>query len=837
MWLLKIAVLSVWMIITSANEIKVSPTDETTSYRLPKNSIPLKYDIDLTTNIHKNVFEFTGNVKIHVKLLENSTSITLHYHKIEITKMDIFLPSLPVPIILNAAYDLIESHDFLIIKLPRIYEANTEFLIDIYYLGELRDDSSGFYRGDYNISEGLSRYYAATQFKINNARHAFPCFDEPGIRAVIQLTLRHGKAYKAISSTNILLELEDGDYSVTIFAPTPAIPTYIFAFFISDYEFMNSIGSSRISQRVYASPKNIQEGFGNSAASVFNDIFNKFEEIFEVDYPLDKLDNVALSTKFNNSKYLFGAHAMENLGLITYSSFSFLLNPDFTGNYKRQSENTITSLIAHVYANQWFGNIVTPKWWQYSWLSGGIAKLFEIYLSHSLYPNEKHMDKFFTSTMPVAFITDTYKNKSWSLNHYTEHPDELKYKFSNITYYKAACVLRMFMEVIGEDVFLNGLNIYLKNNEMSSATPENLHNALDEAFEHKNSFRLNIGHLMSTWEELPGYPLISISISGNNLVLTQRRYPESNGEFYMVPITFATKTNPDFTKKTPNLWLDSQVLSLSQSSLGFSSNDWIILNIDQVGYYRVDYDVTLWRAIIKQLNEDHEIISPINRAVLLDEIYLAWTKLNRVTAADILNSLNYLEKETDVNVWRNAQNMIRSLNFKLLGTAAYDEYLKFLIKITESHLNSVGYESIEGEDFETIRFREYTRRWNCEGLGPNCLANAFQKILFYRLGTGNSDFNFCNAIKILTPQYFSSLLNDVITDPNLDYRDDFVHYLGCSLLEENLQMLLQAALDLSNGLESYDREMFLYNMARYSNNGLKASLNFIHDNYIALANV
>ncbi|XP_070490070.1 aminopeptidase N-like [Chironomus tepperi] len=845
MWLLKFAVLSVYLTILLANPLdepeqnegnNLIKADEAISYRLPNNTIPIRYEIKIKTDIHQNMSEFSGTVKIHVKLLENSTSITLHSRQLYIQRISIYQPGLPFPLIPDAIYEEHESNEFLVINLPKVYEAGTEFEIVISYLGELRVDSTGFYRGDYLNAAGHSRSYATTHFKLNHSRSAFPCYDEPGFRAVMQLTLVHGKTYSALSNTEVLLQLEDGDYYSTLFVATPAMPTYLLAFFVSDYDHIDAVGTSRIPNKIHATPNAINDGFGNFAASVVVDVFKKYEEILDVDYPLSKIDNVALSVTLYKRPYLFGAHGMENFGLIMYSSYGFLVDPSFTGNYRKNYEHSITSLISHVYANQWFGNIVTPKWWQYSWLSAGIAKFFELYLPSLLYPNGKYMDKFFVSTMPIAFIHD--KIDAWSMNHYVDHPDDIKYKFDGITYNKAACVLRMFMECVGEDVFLDGLNNYLNSSYMQSATPEDLHAAIDKAFLAKNpGVSLNVGQLMSTWENNAGYPLVSVKVSGNSLVFSQRRYPEGKGELYMIPITLATKTLPDFMTRKPKAWMDAQTMTLSQSSLKFTENDWIILNIDQVGYYRVDYDLPLWHAIIDQLKEDHNLINPINRAVLMTEIYIAWTQLDRVTVAEVLDILSYLGKEKDVNVWRNAQNLIRGLDSKLLGTDMYDNYLEFLKTITTPHLTELSYHAFPGEDYEKTRRRGYTKTWNCQALDDNCLSKDLEKFTSYRSGTSEADFVFCNALKVVNEAEFTKLLQDVISDISMDYRDDFVNYMGCTRSSNNLKKLQQAALNSTNGLESYDREMFLYNMARYSNLGLEESVNFMDENYKELANV
>ncbi|KAG5680229.1 hypothetical protein PVAND_009752 [Polypedilum vanderplanki] len=490
---------------------KTKLVDAEESYRLPNTSIPLSYDITIRTDIHNAIFDFSGYVKIHAKILEATEEIILHYRQIEIDYIDLFNSTGIVASDLK--FEKISKFEFLNITLPRIYNPDEEIILEIAYHGEIRRDGGGFYYGSYTNEEGQNVYYATTQFEVTDARHAMPCYDEPGIRAPMTLTIIHGKKYSVVANMNIDSQENQGGYTVTKFKPTPSIQTYLLAFLISDFDYVSATNNSRISQKIYAKPEAIKNGEGDFAASVVGDVLARLEEVLKFNYPNDKMDHAALN--------YFNFGAMENFGLITYIDRGLLLNPSLTENQKYISQNSITGLIAHEFAHQWFGNIISPKWWTYTWLNEGFATLFASYIPHLIYPERNIFARGYINNIRTAFANDV--NNSWAMNHYTELPNELWSKFGAIGYQKSGCVLRMFMEVMTREVFFNGLNYYLTANNMQAATPAELHVGLQTAYDQANfTTPLNIDQLMSTWENQAGYPLVTVTISGNNLQFSQK---------------------------------------------------------------------------------------------------------------------------------------------------------------------------------------------------------------------------------------------------------------------------------------------------------------------------
>lgn len=794
-------------------EITKSPSIENLSYRLPTNSIPLSYEIIIRSNIHKKDFKFSGRLNVHVKIVEAANTITLHCQNIEIERINLFEADL---VFNDLPFYLIQSHDFLIISLPRVYCPFDQLILDITYHGELQNEPTGFYGAKYSDENGNSIWYAATKFQINHARHALPCYDEPGIRAPMRLVLIHGSNYSAISNMDVDEKIEFTDFCVTKFKPTPPMQTYLLAFVISNFEYAYAV-NSRIPQRIFAKSSSIRNREVEFAAKIVGPILEALESHFEIEYPLLKMDHVGLSN--------FICGAIENFGLILYLEKALLFDPQRDDENKKM---TIIRIITHELTHQFFGNTVSPKWWNHTWLSEGLATFYEVYIADIVFPQYNFMSRFVTINMPLSFKEDI--KGSWAMDHYTEHPNELRYYFNRIGFEKSGCVLRMFQEALTPKTFTKGLNFYIRNSFMKSVTPNDLHHGLQIAYNQDfPSNRLSIAKLMSSWENQAGYPIVSVRIYGSHLMLTQRRYPISDGEIYSIPLTIATKSNPNFITKMPTIWLNTSSMSVAKSSIGFNVNDWIILNIQQVGYYRVDYDTKLWHAIINQLVKNSKLIHAINRAVLQDEIYLAWTDLKRVTAYECLEILSYFGNENEPITWSKAQTLMEKFHSRLFGTCVFKKFLEFLQNITNPHVEQHGFEITEGESTSTKSLRIPTKAWNCRVLGVNCLKHELQKLKKYLRSRKNLSIDFCAAMRNVDEETFHSLINRIAMSSKFENRENFLNTLGCSLNRNNLKKFLEMSIS-DNVLTDVERQNVIKNTMGKSEIGLEVTIDFIGDN-------
>lgn len=305
-------------------------------YRLPNDTIPLSYNIFLTTDVHRGEAAFSGKVRITLQAVEATSEITLHYRQITIEKIDLF-HAVPDLIEENIQPKFVADVEFLKIPLKAPLTIGASYNLDISYTGSLRDDNMGFYKSSYKTSDDQTRFIATTQFEQTDARHAFPCYDEPQIRAKFTISIRHDNSYTAISNfPTASSDPDEGNYVITKFQETLPVQSYLIAFVISDFTHVENNDPRK--QRVFAKPQSVANNETALALEAGKKILDKFVEIL-VPFTPPKIDQVAIPD--------FDAGAMENWGLVTYRE-EYLLYNEATAT-TRQRE-TILTIIAHEYA-------------------------------------------------------------------------------------------------------------------------------------------------------------------------------------------------------------------------------------------------------------------------------------------------------------------------------------------------------------------------------------------------------------------------------------------------------------------------------------------------------
>lgn len=271
-------------------------------YRLPNNTRPIRYDISLTTDVHRGETAFTGNVKITIEAVTSASEITIHHRQVTIEKINL-LSSTSALLQEDVSFDEIDDLEFLVIRPTNPLIAAQRYIIEITYRGFLRDDNMGFYRSSYRTPEGHTVWLATTQFEQTDARHAFPCYDEPQIRAVFAVEIKHDQSYNAISNMPGTTTNEAGtNYAITKFEDTPPVQSYLIAFVVSDFKYISN--SDPIQQRVFAKTQSIDNGEGALGLDAGKKLLDEFQSHLGVTYNLPKMDQVAVPD--------FDAGAMEN---------------------------------------------------------------------------------------------------------------------------------------------------------------------------------------------------------------------------------------------------------------------------------------------------------------------------------------------------------------------------------------------------------------------------------------------------------------------------------------------------------------------------------------------
>ncbi|KMQ91241.1 aminopeptidase n [Lasius niger] len=671
-------------------------------YRLPKNVVPKNYVIELTPYINtgdeKN-FTFDGKSEIYLQVKENNTT-TITFHAKNITLHSVNLtyekpePQIKEDTFLNFKED--KYKDFITVSLSNPIDTGTKNVkLSLSYTGVLNDELRGFYRSSYKKGNE-TRWLATTHFEPVGARQAFPCWDEPAIKATfnIRITIPENiKNYKVVSN---MLESPESTNKTTVFQQTPIMSTYLVAFVVSDYEVKRENAEEK-RFGVWTRPDAINST--EFALKIGNETLKKLDEFTGIKYynmtEATKMDQISIPD--------FAAGAMENWGLVTYRETALLYTENKTTTQEKQA---IATVIAHEFSHQWFGNLVTCDWWDYIWLNEGFATFFQYYTTEqvvqSLYDESWHlMDQFVIKILQEsAFVVDaTDETRPLNSKNSAKTPGQIQSLFDDIAYKKGASILRMLQQFLTEDVFQKGLQRYLSNNKFKSVTPFELFKAIQDAEvdKVKNALpkEVSLDTVMSNWLNEPGYPVVNVMRIKESEIfnLTQKRFfltkPTKQAytkpiEWY-IPITYVTNEAPEDTK---SLWMKPNT---TQTIDKVNDKTWILVNKDQTGYYRVNYDPGNWKLLATYLREDYyKNISDTNRAQLIDDaLNLARTGYLKYDAS--LRIIQYLSKETDYIPWYAAVRAFNYIDNLLQGSENLDKYHAYVARKIEAFAEEVKY--------------------------------------------------------------------------------------------------------------------------------------------------
>ncbi|XP_014422992.2 endoplasmic reticulum aminopeptidase 2 isoform X1 [Camelus ferus] len=626
--------------------------------RLPTVVIPLHYDLFIHPNLTS--LDFVASEKIEVLVRDATQFIILHSNGLEI--MNATLQSeedlryrKPGKKLTVLSYP---AHQQIALMVPEKLRADLRYSVAIDFQAKLADGFEGFYKSTYRTLGGETRTIAVTDFEPTEARMAFPCFDEPLFKANFSIKIRRESRHIALSNMPKIKTVEvDGGLLEDHFGTTVKMSTYLVAYIVCDFNSVSGTASSGVKVSVYASPdKWSQTHYALEASLKLLDFYEKY---FDIQYPLPKLDLVAIPD--------FASGAMENWGLITYRETSLLFDPKTSST---SDKLWITEVIAHELAHQWFGNLVTMEWWNDIWLNEGFATYMELISVNATYPELQFDDDFMNTCFEV--IKKDSLNSSHPISNQAETPTQIQEMFDAVSYKKGACILNMLKDFLSEGKFKTGIIHYLKKFSYRNAKNDDLWNSLSNSclesdftsggFCYSDSKttsntltflgeNVEIKEMMTTWTLQKGIPLVVVKQEGRSLRLRQERFlngvfredpewgPLQERYLWHIPLTYATSSSNEIHKHF--LKSKTDTLDLPETT------SWVKFNVDSNGYYIVHYEGHGWDQLITLLNQNHTLLRPKDRIGLIHDAFQL-VSAGRLTLDKALDLTRYLQRETSI---------------------------------------------------------------------------------------------------------------------------------------------------------------------------------------------
>lgn len=698
---------------------------------LPAHVVPLKYHVTIRPDL--DTFTFNGTETVEVLIVEPSDSVTLHAYQLTITQAAMRWEDGSVMPAMVISYS--EESKTATIQFPHTLQAGSAQLV-LDFEGLINDQLNGFYRSSYT-HEGVLRHLGVTQFQPTDARRAFPCWDEPALKAKFEVTLIVAEELTALSNTPIKATSTLGDgLKMVEFSETPLMSTYLVAFVVGHLEFVEGATAEGVAVRVYT-PLGKKEG-GQFALDVATRTLSYFEDYFGIAYPLPKLDLVAAPD--------FAAGAMENWGCAIFREALLLVDETTSSLSIKQF---VAYVVAHELAHQWFGNLVSPGWWDYLWLNEGFATWVGNLAVDHLFPEWDIWTKFISDYTTTGLSLDSLAS-SHPVEVHVKEASEIREIFDHISYDKGASIVRMLASYLGEETFSRGLHRYLNRHIYNNTVTEDLWAALTELAGKP------IVTLMDPWVKATGYPVLYVDherVSDEEAFLTvkqERFFSLSPGgseaalqldPIWWIPLSLLTSENASQPlhhslweggrgKKVERVPLPSELATLGDGR-------WVKVNALQTGFFRVKYSEPLLRALQPPLLS--LTLRPSDRLGLLDDAF-ALCKAGHMSTPQLLALLQSYVNENSFPVWAslttNLEDLRSSWRQSLSAAQASEEYTlmqTYIQKLYRPIIKALGWTPKEGEDRQQMLLRSVVLSYGgSHGLLKDVIAEATRQFHAHR---------------------------------------------------------------------------------------------------------
>jgi puromycin-sensitive aminopeptidase len=626
-------------------------------YRLASSLVPHAYRIFLTPDLENA--SFTGRVEIDVEVTERTKQLTLNAIELELGAASVTAATWSRRSSTTAMSEEFQTATYSFDDELELGPATVE----IAFTGILNDHLRGFYRSTFHDEEGIEHTIATTQFESNDARRAFPCWDEPSFKATYEVTLTVPSHLAAFSNTSVVSDTDLGNGLRTVcFARTMKMSTYLVAFVVGPFEATDPVDVDGVPVRVIVPVGKLH--LAPYALEVAEHALSFFTEYFNIAYPGDKYDLIAIPD--------FAAGAMENLGLVTFREADLLIDPSRASFAQIER---VALVINHETAHMWFGDLVTMDWWEGIWLNEAFATFMEGLCTEHFRPQWNKW-VLFSPLKDMAFTVDAL-HSTRAIEYEVVSPDDCRGMFDVLTYMKGCAVLRMIEQYLGRDVFRDGIRLYLRRHAYANTVTADLWRALEEASGQP------VGDIMDTWILQGGFPLVSVN--GGRLSQIPFSYVESAGESnighdWQIPVLSRTLGSNDVSRQL----LGSDGAQLAASGVA-------VVNAGGTGFYRTAYSAEELAALAARLMELEEI----ERAGLFSDTWAA-IMVGRSNVSDLFTLVRGLGDVDDIAAWTVVAQALHTIN-RIVDEEGRDVLAELVCQIARPQLDRLGWKPSAAE--------------------------------------------------------------------------------------------------------------------------------------------
>lgn len=546
----------------------------TAQHRLDHKVVPTAENLRLEIDPQKS--DYSGNVRIAIKVAAATDSFQLQAHDMNIKKLAVLAGMAAKPSDIPnqkpiAATFRMDDRGILTVHARSKLNPGS-YTLDIDFTNDFDVHADALYK----IASG-GESYVASQFEANSAREAFPCWDEPEFKIPWQVTMVVPAGQMAISNTPVAKDEPAGNQHVVTFQKTPLMPSYLLALLAGPYETVPIPGMSAPGRVVTVKG---QSHLAEMTVKETPKMVGALEKYFGQPYPYKKLDLIALPE--------FQAGAMENAGAITFRDRVLLNDPRTTSARERK---ILITYAAHELAHMWFGDDVTMRWWDDLWLNESFASWMGDKISQEVAP-EFDMPVDELEGTQAAMLRDAQRSTR-PIRANVDANDNLNDLFDELHYQKGQAVLGMIEHWLGPDKMQQGVRAYLKEHAWSNATAADLWKSLGQASGQ------DVAATAGTFLDQGGLPLVSVEVlTGGRVRLRQQRFANLNASvprtLWRVPVVLKYSTGGPARTQTVMLTDSEMVVTLE----GHATPKWIHPNAGERGYYHWTLDRPQLRTLV-----------------------------------------------------------------------------------------------------------------------------------------------------------------------------------------------------------------------------------------------